>query len=488
MASRTLILLRARLAAQRDGAKLPIASLFMQAFASSVLCALAPSNLPPFAFAMFALSVALFLVAIPLLGELGDLLVRDEADAWVSALPVRASDLRLARLAHLCIVLGILTLGALLPAALMARDFSLPARLGLIAAGLAQSIFVAAFLVAAMGALSARAQSLLVLLQAGLFLGAIVGGALGLRHLGALQAFEAPALHGLGAFPPAWFAAPLAQASLGWAWSLAAPAVCLLSIAVLALVPAPRLERARKGRLLLGRLLAPVRALALRFWVRPNERGVFELIYEALPKEREFVLRTYPLIGLPLAFLLVGARGEAPEESRALLSLLLFTPGVYLPILLAHVPVSASFRARWILDGAPLSKPQIDAASIKAVAVRFLVPLYLALGSLAWLLCGAGFALRLTPVAYLATLLVVRQLYVGFHIEKPLSLPPEAVGGDQSWFNAMAVIALLLTVVAVFAVKVLASPWVCVGVVLALLAGEWLHDRRGADQSLRSAR
>src|SRR5687767_3846003 len=111
MAARAWILLRARLQAQRDGAKLPIASLFMQAFASTVLCLLAPADLPPFAFALFALSVAAFLVAIPLLGELGDLLVRDEAEAWVNALPVRASDVRLARLAHLCIVLGFLTLG-----------------------------------------------------------------------------------------------------------------------------------------------------------------------------------------------------------------------------------------------------------------------------------------------------------------------------------------------------------------------------------------
>ena len=115
-----MILLRARLAAQRDGARLPIASLFMQAFASTVLCALAPADLPPFGFALFALSVSAFLVVIPLVGELGDLLVRDEADAWVSALPVTNRDLRLARLGHLCIVLGVLTLGALIPAAFMA--------------------------------------------------------------------------------------------------------------------------------------------------------------------------------------------------------------------------------------------------------------------------------------------------------------------------------------------------------------------------------
>jgi hypothetical protein len=66
--------------------------------------------------------------------------------------------------------------------------------------------------------------------------------------------------------------------------------------------------------------------------------------------------------------------------------------------------------------------------------------------------------------------------------------PPEAVGGDQSWFNAMAVIALVLTVIAVFAVKLLGSPLLCAGIIAALLAGEWLQNRRGALHSLRNAR
>ena len=183
------------------------------------------------------------------------------------------------------------------------------------------------------------------------------------------------------------------------------------------------------------------------------------------------------MIGLPLAFLLVGARGEEGGEVQALLSLLLFTPGVYLPILLAHVPVSASHRARWILDGAPLTRAQIDNAALKAVAVRFLVPLYIVLGALTWKFCGAAFALRMVPVAYLATLTVVRQIYGGFGIEKPLSVAPEAIVAEQSWFNAMMVIALILTIVAVFAVKLLASPLVCIGTIAALLAMEWSQDR-----------
>ncbi len=99
------------------------------------------------------------------------------------------------------------------------------------------------------------------------------------------------------------------------------------------------------------------------------------------------------------------------------------------------------------------------------------------LGALAWKFCGLAFALRMVPVAYLATLTVVRQIYSGFGIEKPLSVAPDAIAAEQSWFNAMMVIALILTIVAVFAVKLLASPLICVGTIAALLAMEWSQDR-----------
>jgi hypothetical protein len=253
-----------------------------------------------------------------------------------------------------------------------------------------------------------------------------------------------------------------------------------LSLAALLFLPAPHLAVARGGKLFLGRVLAPARALASCIWVRANERGVFDLVYEALPKEREFVLRTYPLVGLPLAFLLLGMRGEDLEGRQALLSLLLFTPGVYLPILLAHVPASASHRARWILDGAPLTKEQIDNAALKAVAVRFLVPLYVAFGALSWSLCGASFTLRMVPIAFLVTLAVVRQIYRGFGIENPLSVAPEAIVAEQGWFNAMMVITLVLTIAAAFSTKWLASPLVCAGVLAALLVLEWGQDRASA--------
>ena len=90
------ILLRARLSAGPRGG-LPIAALLAQALIAATFCGMVRDRLPPFAYGVFALSIMAALVAIPLIGELGWLLRRNEAEEFVSALPVRARELRLAR-------------------------------------------------------------------------------------------------------------------------------------------------------------------------------------------------------------------------------------------------------------------------------------------------------------------------------------------------------------------------------------------------------
>ncbi len=113
------ILLRARLSAGPRGG-LPIAALLAQALIAATFCGMVRDRLPPFAYGVFALSIMAALVAIPLIGELGWLLRRDEAEEFVTALPVRARELRLARTLHLLLLLGVLALGSLVPAAALA--------------------------------------------------------------------------------------------------------------------------------------------------------------------------------------------------------------------------------------------------------------------------------------------------------------------------------------------------------------------------------
>jgi hypothetical protein len=251
--------------------------------------------------------------------------------------------------------------------------------------------------------------------------------------------------------------------------------------ALLLTVIAPAHEgRGRKSTTPLARLLAPISALAARFWVRDDERATFHLVQDALPLERDFVLRTYPMIGLPLAFFLAGAKGDAGPEREGLLAVLLFTPAIYLPILLAHVPATSSPRARWILESAPVSAAAIRGGAIKALAVRFLVPLYVVLGGMAMVLAGPDFALRLTPAGFVITLIVMRVIYPTVVRDNPLSVAADEVEVQHDWMGTLATLAFLLVILAALAQYVFAStPLRAVAFTALALLVEWRTARAG---------
>jgi len=472
---RVLRLIRVRLAAQREGQGLPIAAWMMQGLIAGVLCGLVRDATPPFAYGIAALSIAGALVAVPLLGELSGLLLRDEAESWVAALPVRPVELRLARLGHLLVELGLLSLGPLVPAALLApAAFGPAARLGLIGLGLGQSLFLAAALLLVQSVLRGRAQPLLVLVQTLVFAGVVIGAATGLRSLPRLLELSAEPGGLLRLLPPAWFAAPLALVPLDALWTWTGPCVLVASAALLVVLPAPPAGAVRADAPLLGRLLAPVRALAVRAWVRADERASFHLVFDALPKEREFVLRTYPLIAVPLAFLLLGARDQGDS---GLVALLLFTPATYLPILLMHLPATESADARWLLDTAPVETRALDNGALKAVAVRFVLPLYLVLGALAWGVAGADLALRLTPPAFLVAVAVLRSSYPTCVDGLPLSTPPDELRVELNMLSVLGAYALVLTVLALLAFLFLKSTEVAAAVSVFLVFVEVVRDR-----------
>ena len=484
MWGRVFCLVRARLAAQHAGAGLPIAAWMMQGMIAAVLCGLVRDSTPPFAYAIVALSVSAALVSVPLLGELSGLLVTDEAAAWVGALPVRPFELNLARLLHLLIELGLLSLGALIPAALVApAEFGLSARVALVGLGLGQSLFLAAALLMAQATLRGRAQALLVLLQTLVLAGVVVGAAAGLRSVPQLIDMSSEATGFLRAFPPAWFAAPLALDGLDPSWAWIAPAVIAGSVLLLVLMPAPPASAARAGQPVLAILLTPARKLAERIWVRRDERATFDLVFDALPKEREFVLRTYPLIAVPLAFLLIGAQDGAADS---LFALLLFTPATYLPILLMHVPATDSAAARWLLDTAPVPDAALENGALKAVAIRFVLPLYLALGALCWGLAGADLALRLTPLAFLIAIGVLRASYRTCVDGKPLSTAPDDLRVELNLLSVLGGYALVLTMLAMVAHIFIKSIEAGAAVTVFLLCAEVLSNRswrQGADRA-----
>jgi len=482
MWKRLSALVRAQLAGQWYGERaefLPIAPLVVQGFLASVLCWVA-GDLPAYGYGIVALSIPLALTTLPLLGELGPLLRADPAAEWVGSLPVRPFELRAARVAILAMLLGSLALASLLPAAFLAPEsMELGARILLVAGGLVQTALVAALLLWVQALFGARAESVLVLVQTLLFCGVVVGAVVGLRFLPQLAQLDT--LGGsLLFYPPAWFASfSLPDAGPG---PLLAGIAAALALVTFALAPFPPAASARRANSALVRLLEPFRRLATLFWLRPEERGPFDLVYDALPAERDFVVRTYPLVAVPLAFVLLGSQ-DGSLKAESLLAILLFTPAMYLPVLLVHVPATATPRARWLVDTAPLSEAAERSGALKAIAVRFLLPLYIGLALVAWAQADLGLALRLGLPGAVAGLIVLRITWRICVTQPPLStgIHDLALGMGGPLTSTLLTVAVAMMLLSIAVWHFVQSPLLAAGIAGLAIAAELIFGRRPAN-------
>ncbi|TAJ16894.1 MAG: hypothetical protein EPO68_10330, partial [Planctomycetota bacterium] len=220
MPRRVRALLAARWKAEAAGGA-PIAPLLTHAGMSALLCGLVRDELGTWGYALCALAFSAALAAIPLLGDLGAVLRRDPAQAWVEAQPVARRDLAAARALHAALLLLLIASASLLPAALLMHG-DLAQRAALFGAGLAQVACLAALLVLAQSALAGRAESLLVALQTLLVVGVLIGLVVGLRQVAALRELSSsaePLPASIAWLPPAWFAAAFHERA-GLAWRL----------------------------------------------------------------------------------------------------------------------------------------------------------------------------------------------------------------------------------------------------------------------------
>lgn len=465
------------------GELVPAAALLAQGSLVGALALMVRDGLDDWGFSLFTLSLSAGLVSMTLLGEFGSLLRSDPAAAWSEALPASPLERRAGNALAVLLLLGLLSAGVLLPAALLApAEMSVGARAMLLVASASQAVALGSCLLTIQALLGARIEGLLVLLQTLLVVGAVTGLLTAPAMVPAVSAIESgevlwPA--GLSWFPPAWYSSLVAAGPT----SASLPPVALLllgtliALLVLFALPPAADERSRRSATVLTWFLRPVRALASRFWVRPAERGTFDLVYDALPLERDFVLRTYPMIGIPLAFLVVGADGEGGQGLRDLLALLLFTPAVYLPVLLAHVPVTASPGARWILDCAPIPAEAVQGGAVKALAVRFLLPLYLVLTLLAVYFSGLLFAARLAIPGALITLISLRLLYPRCALAPPLSTATDEIEVRHDWTGFLLTLAVVLTLLAITAQRLIVDLPRSIVFLLALLTLELLLSR-----------
>jgi hypothetical protein len=441
MVGRTLALIRARLAmAHRSGWAVP--SILFHALLGALFAALV-DTLPPFGYAFFALSIATLFLALPLLSDLGALLRLDEAAEWARALPARPLEQRLARLFHLGLMVAALDLALVVPFALRAPVGV--GRLELVLAGLGLAAVLSAVLIWIQSLLWPRWENALIVLQTVVLGAVVIGSVQVLGHLPELARLT-PELAWLQPLPSAWFAAAAVEPGSGPGPALATAA----AIGLLALVPARPARWGTSGRGLVERLLDPLRRLAGRRWVRGEEHGAFDLVFLGLPREREFRLRTLPVLGIPMAFLWIGLRGD-PASSNDLLAILLFTVGVYLPVLLAHVPLTESPGAAWLLYTAPRTASEVAAGATKALFLRYVLPLHVVLAGVGLSMGAADLLVRLWPASTLCSLLALQVLYPRCVHHLPLSVGPDQLGGGLDWLSRVVGLALGMTVLAVAA-------------------------------------
>lgn len=475
MSPRTWPLLRARLEMTRRSGW-PIPALVFLASLGAASALLVRDLLPAYPFALAALSVGGLVLTFPLFSDLGALLRHDEAAEWVASLPARASERTLARALHVLALLGSLAAAWFVPWALLAPGTLAPAaRLALPLLGFALGVFLTAAWAWIQQLLLARWPGVLLGVETVLVGLVTVALAQILGHLPELAAWT-PASPEPLFFPPAWFALPLARSG----WSLWLPAaIVVLSLASLLFLSETE-SRPSRGPERRRSVLRPFLWLAERIWVRSEELGPFDLVSTALPREREVALRTYPMLGIPLAFLWVSVGGgRSPDAAwrSDLLALLLVTAGVYLPLLLTHVPLSESPAASWILRTAPIPARAVTGGAIKALFARWLLPLYVGVLVLGLAFGQAELLVRLWLPAVLLGLLLLRFLYGRCVRDLPLSVAPEALRGDVDWAGVVLPLAVGLTLLAVVANRSLGGTGTLLGIGI-LAAAEALAEHR----------
>lgn len=430
-----------------------------QALFALALGALVSDRLGPLPFFLFTGSVAWGLMTAALAGDVGYRLRHDQGLDWSAALPSTDFERRAGRALALFGWVAFQTAVTIGPGALLVEGLAPVERLGWLALGLLSNLTFSAALFALQTLLLARLPGLWIALQSALIAGLLAGAVLFLPRtvqLAGLERWSDLATTAWIAWPVSWFAAPLASDAGFLLWLL--PAACAsIATAVWLSLPAGE-EKARHGRSLLDTLVAPLAAWTRRTWVAPAERAGFDLVLRALPAEREVALRALPLLGVPLAFLWFGDTagggvGRAAEQQReGLLALILFTPAVYLPVLMAYITASASDRARWMLDLAPLPPEALHGGAFKAVVVRYVVPLYALLVPLAFTQTDGAFVLRIAPLAFAVTVLACRALYASSVDDWPLSRPPADVEAPMQLGGTLLGLGVGLAVLAVVVV------------------------------------
>jgi hypothetical protein len=181
------------------------------------------------------------------------------------------------------------------------------------------------------------------------------------------------------------------------------------------------------------------------------ERGTFELIYHIVGRDRKIKLRVYPSIGYVIIFgaiFMFRDRGDfmtawnsLPDTQYHLL--LLYLAFMILQVAIHEIPYSDDFKASWIYFSSPLEKPgEILTGTLKAILIRFFIPGY-ALISLLVLIISGWTALDDIAFGLFNNILMVLAVVLISKRSLPLSMAPNVRSQSGSFIRSLIMILLV---------------------------------------------
>jgi ABC-2 type transport system permease protein len=188
-------------------------------------------------------------------------------------------------------------------------------------------------------------------------------------------------------------------------------------------------------------------------WISKDgvERGAFTFIYSVLARDRKLKLKIYPTFGYMFVFGLVFLfRGH--EDLSSIISnlseseyyfVLIYIPFMVLQVTMQEIAYSDDFKASWIYLSAPLEQPgRILIGTLKAVLVRLFVPAYLIMT----LIMLAVWGFKILPdivfgfvnnIVMASTMMLVMKKYL------PLSMSPNIRNQSGNFIRSMLMILLM---------------------------------------------
>lgn len=163
------------------------------------------------------------------------------------------------------------------------------------------------------------------------------------------------------------------------------------------------------------------------------ERGAFLLVYKILGRDRKLKLKIYPAFGYIAIFGVIFILREKDTWGDAVNHLhetqyhfaLLYLTFMILQVAFYEIPYSDDFKASWIYYSSPIGKPgEVLSGSIKAIFARLFLPTYAVVTVLVIILWGTNPALDIVVAALNNYLMLIILGAIDTH-KIPLSMPAD---------------------------------------------------------------